>query len=404
MLFAKYLLCLTGFALLFCAAGILIYDLYRTLKKPEETSRPPRWKESAQMALLSLPLLLLGLSLAVVPGGYAGVSISQFSGTQPATLYPGIHWTVPLAERIELFETRDKVFATAVSDDPKKKSETLRVQTREGLRVGLAVSVRFKLMPHKLPYIYGNLPQPVEQEIVAPTVASAFRQASPNYTVREIFANRRDEMVRSVTGDIVRRLSGDGILVKEVILRDVQLPAEYARGLEGLLLKEQENDRLSIELEVKQKMVKAAELEAEAQKAREIKEAEAQAQVIVLQAKAQADAMQHTLPLKEKQIEQTRLEAEARAQAKIIDSKADLERRKLVTLGEADRIRTIASADAERMKMEAEVLRQSPLMIQKIIAEKLSDKVQIMMVPSDGKFFFANDVLKGVPAVAAAKE
>jgi hypothetical protein len=30
----------------------------------------------------------------------------------------------------------------------------------------------------------------------------------------------------------------------------------------------------------------------------------------------------------------------------------------------------------------------------------LSDKVQIMMVPADGKFFFANDVLKGMtPAV-----
>jgi hypothetical protein len=34
-------------------------------------------------------------------------------------------------------------------------------------------------------------------------------------------------------------------------------------------------------------------------------------------------------------------------------------------------------------------------MLQKIIADKLSDKVQIMMVPSDGRFFFANDVLRG---------
>jgi hypothetical protein len=33
-----------------------------------------------------------------------------------------------------------------------------------------------------------------------------------------------------------------------------------------------------------------------------VKAAEARAQVIVLEAKAQADAMQHTLPLKQKQI------------------------------------------------------------------------------------------------------
>jgi hypothetical protein len=57
----------------------------------------------------------------------------------------------------------------------------------------------------------------------------------------------------------------------------------------------------------------------------------------------------------------------------------------------------MAVADAERMKSEALVLKENPLLIQKIVAERLSDKVQIMMVPMDGKFFFANDVLKTAP-------
>ena len=30
------------------------------------------------------------------------------------------------------------------------------------------------------------------------------------------------------------------------------------------------------------------------------------------------------------------------------------------------------------------------------MAERLSDKLQIMMVPADGKFFFANDVLRSM--------
>jgi hypothetical protein len=46
------------------------------------------------------------------------------------------------------------------------------------------------------------------------------------------------------------------------------------------------------------------------------------------------------------------------------------------------------------MKFEAAVLKQNPMLIQKIIAERLSDKLQIMMVPIDGKNFFANDVLR----------
>ena len=42
------------------------------------------------------------------------------------------------------------------------------------------------------------------------------------------------------------------------------------------------------------------------------------------------------------------------------------------------------------------MLKTNPLLINKIIAEKLSDKIQLMMVPTDSKFFFANDVFRGM--------
>jgi regulator of protease activity HflC (stomatin/prohibitin superfamily) len=348
----------------------------------------------------------------VVPSGSAAVRVNQFAGTRAGTLYPGVHWIVPLVEEIELYDTRDEIFTTQAVDDPKKqKSDALRVQTREGLMVGLAVAVRYRLDPSKLAYIHANLPQPLDQEMIAPAVSSVLRDLAPGYLVRELFSTKREEMRQAAAARVIAKLGADGIVVKDLVLRDIQLPAEYEKGLEGLLLKEQENERLNIDLEVKQKMVRSAELESDALKAREVKAAEARADVVVLEAKAQADAMQHTLPLKEKQIQQSRLEAEARkestvknaeamAEAKVIDSKAELEKRKLMSEGDEDHIRRVAVADAERMRLEASVLKENPLLIQKIIAEKLSDKVQIMMVPNDGKFFFANDVLKGMQSVS----
>jgi hypothetical protein len=44
------------------------------------------------------------------------------------------------------------------------------------------------------------------------------------------------------------------------------------------------------------------------------------------------------------------------------------------------------------------------LLIQKIIAERLSDKIQIMMVPNDGKYFFANDVLSSALSLAGGSQ
>ncbi|MFY9584621.1 MAG: SPFH domain-containing protein [Candidatus Acidiferrales bacterium] len=425
MLMLKYVLLAAGIGLFVGAAAIIAYDVYlatqlrRLLAKGAEPvqplPRPIRWNLAGKLAGLAWLPLLLGLSIVVVADGSAGVRVSQLSGVRPGTLYPGVHVVLPLIERVVIYDIRDHVFSTAVAGDPKKKVEVLRVQAREGLSIGLAVAVRYRLDPKRLDAIHANLPQPIDEEIVAPVVATIFRQVAPNYIVREVFATRREELRQRAAEAISARLAEDGILVKEVLLRDIELPGEYARGLEGLLLKEQENERLGTETEIRQKQVRIAELEAEAQKTRDIKRAEGAAQIRVLEAKSESDAMQYTLPLKQKQIEQTRLEAEARkeatlknaeaaAAAKVIDSKAEFERRSLLANAEANRIRVTAAADAERMKMEALVLKQNPLLIQKIIAERLSDKLQIMMVPSDGKFFFANDVMRSAFSGNAAAQ
>jgi len=423
MLVIKYLLMVGAVAMLVVAAAIILYDVYllveyrrRLALKPDlplPLPRPLRWKEALRLAGLSLLPLLLGLSIAVVPSGTAGVRVSEFSGTHPGVLYPGSHLVMPLVDSVALYDVRDRVYTTAAGEPGKKEKageaglpEVLKVQSQEGLPIGLAISVRYHLDAARLVSIHNTLPTAIDSEVVQPVIGSAFRGITPNYTVRDVFAAKREEIRQRASDEIARKLGADGIVVKEVMLREVQLPPEYAKGLEGLLLKEQENDQMGVQAEIKQKEVRVAEYEAEADKVREEKRAEAAAKVRVLQAKAEADAMQYTLPLKEKQIQQTRLESEARkeaivknaeasAQAKVIDSKAELERRNLLADAEANRIRVTAKADFERMQSEAAVLKQSPLLINKIIAERLSDKLQIMMVPADGKYFFASDVLRG---------
>jgi regulator of protease activity HflC (stomatin/prohibitin superfamily) len=462
MLVLKYLLMLAGVGLFGSAAALVVYDIYissqlrRLLRRDAaakavaagETAnvtaasfldevehrplRPVRWRLAWQLMIVAVVPLLIALSIIVVPDGSAGVRVSQIWGARPATLYPGVHIVTPLIDSVVLYDTREQVYTTRASEPVQTENdgdrdskaggkvapprvsnaknaatdgEVLLVQAREGLNIGLAVSIRYRLDPQRLSYIHANLPQPVGEEVVAPTVATIYRQIAPNYVTKEIFATKREELRSAAATAITARLAGDGIIVREVLLRNLKLPDEYSKGLEGLLLKEQENEQLGTDQEIKLKQVRIAELEAEAQKAREVKQAEAQAQVRVLQAKGEADAMQYTLPLKQKQIEQSKLEAQARkeatlqnadaaAQAKIIDSKAEAERQHNLAEAEANRIRVTAAADSERMKYEAAVLKSNPMLIQKIIAERLSDKLQIMMVPVDGKNFFANDVFR----------
>jgi len=481
MLFLRFMLIATCFGLFACVAGMVLYDIYladeldrlllRRQKQPVDVALPGeipaptppvaslrirrqiRWGAAAKLAVIAAISGLLGVSILVIPDGYAGVRISQLSGVRPGTLYAGTHLIVPLVDRVQLFDIRDRVFSTTALAVRNDKMELLEVQAREGLSVGLEVTVRYRIDPTRLAFIQANVPQPVDSEIVEPTVVAAFHEVAPNYVVRDLFSTKREEFRSRSAQLITTRLGADAIVVKEVLLKKVELPEEYARGLEDLLLKEQEDDRTSVDAEIEQKKVAIAQSQAEAAKAREVKRAEGDAQAQVIMAKAQSDAMQYTLPLKQKQIEQSRLEAEARkqttiedaeaaAQAKVIDSKAEQqrqgfqadseanhirvtaqadqdrqklladseanrirvtaeaeqEREKLQADSEANRIRLTAQAEGEEMQLQAAALKVNPLLVQLTVAQRLSDRVQIMMVPNDGKFFFTNDVLKSAMA------
>ncbi len=437
MIALKVLLIVAGALMLAAALAIPLYGLWLRVKasrkKADETEalagqaadlEPIDWHRSVALAIAGCFPLIVAAGIVVVPSGMGGVRVSQISGTLPGTLYPGAHFITPLVDSVQIFDLRDHLFTAGVLDEgvvaegvhkAGAKPALLTVQSMEGLNIGLGITVRYRLDPSKLASVEAHLPQPPDKELVPPVVASAWRQLAPQYTVREIFSTKREEVRSKAAGIITRKLAADGIVVEEVMLSDIQLPDEYAKGLEGLLLKEQQDDQMGVDTEIQQKQVKIAELQAEAEAAQKVKEAEGDAQAKVVEARGESDAMQYTLPLKQKQIEQSKLEAEARkeatienaeadAQAKVIDSKAELERRNLLAEAEANRIRVVAAADAQRMASEAVLLNKSPLLINKIVAERLSDKIQVVMVPSDGKFFFASDVFKSAAANPIVKQ
>ena len=431
MIALKLLLMIAGALMLVAAAVVPLHFVRLRVKAARSTMdaneidqtirepKPVAWRRSIAQAVAGCLLLIVASGIVVVPSGMGGVRVSQMSGTFPGTLYPGAHFVTPMVQSVEVFDLRDHLFTAGPLEDAAKragvKTAMLNVQSMEGLNIGLGVTVRYRLDPARLASVQAHLPQPADREIVPPVVASAWRSLAPQYTVREIFSAKREEVRAKAATIITQKLAADGIVVEEVMLSDIQLPDEYAKGLEGLLLKEQQDDQMGVDTDIQQKQVKIAELQAEAEAVQKVKQAEGEAQAKVVEAHGESDAMQYTLPLKEKQIEQSKLEAQARkeatiqnaeadAQAKVIDSKAELERRNLFAQAEASRIKLVADADADRMRSEAELLNKSPLLINKIVAERLSDKIQVVMVPSDGKFFFASDVFKSAATNPIVKQ
>ena len=133
-----------------------------------------------------------------------------------------------------------------------------------------------------------------------------------------------------------------------------------------------ESDSMQYTLPLKQKQIEQSRLEAEARKEATIKNAEADAAAQVKSAEAAGQAKvigtkadtERSRLLSESQNVLMVKNAEAAAQAKIIDSKAELEHRNLLADAQAHNIRVTSQAEAEQLQLEASALKTNPLLVQ----------------------------------------
>ncbi|HPT57650.1 MAG TPA: prohibitin family protein, partial [Casimicrobium sp.] len=166
------------------------------------------------------------------------------------------------------------------------------------------------------------------------------------------------------------------------------------------------SEKMRYTLELKEKQVKETAFEADAAKVRREKAAEAAANEQVIAARAQEEAMKHVLPFKQKQIEQRQLEAEAERQSRVKMAEGAAQARRIEAAGEADSRQKLADAEAyrldrvgkvstEQMAREGAVITRHPLLIQKTLADKLSDKVSVIIAPAPTNGDFIGAALLG---------
>jgi regulator of protease activity HflC (stomatin/prohibitin superfamily) len=356
------------------------------------------------LALVALTATVLGFVVArpirSIPAGEAAVRVNRLTGGV-SVLDEGWAVAIPLVHELRTYPLHDQVYRPA---DAGKATGSGAFQSVEGLSIGIDVAVRWALDPAKMTMAARLRPDQVEPEIVRPTVDGVLHRAFAQHTVREIFASQRAPIQKAIEDELRATLGGDGVVVKSVAIGSVDLPEKYRAGLDALLAEELAAERMRYTLELKEKGIKQTELEAQADKVRRETAAEAAGAEQVIAAKSQAEAMKHVLPLKEKEIEEKRLEAEAAKVVRLKQAEATADARRIEAAGEADSRKKLADSDAyrldvtgkattEQMAREAALIKNNPLMIQKTLADKLSDKVQVIIAPPTAGGFFANGLL-----------
>jgi len=354
-------------------------------------------------------LLVLHPPMQGVGRGEVGVRVNRLTGSV-TEWGAGSVLVVPGLQQMRVFNLRDQTWraaqmASAVGPAP--------LQSVEGLSLGADLTVRYAIDPLKVAALAKSMPDNVAGEIVEPAAQGVVYKVFARYTVREIFSTKRAEIQAQIEAELKPRLAADGVLLRTVQIGKIDLPADYRKGMEELLAEELAGEKMKYTLDLKEKQVRETELKAQAEKVRREIGAEAAAREQVIAAKAQEEAMKHVLPFKQRQIEQRQLEAEAQKVTRIKAAEAEAQARRIEASGEAEARQKLADAEvyrmdkvgksnAEQMGREGALLSRHPLLIQKTMADKLSDKIQVIIAPPPADGGFIGSALLGKPVAAPA--
>ncbi|HSX58663.1 MAG TPA: SPFH domain-containing protein [Tahibacter sp.] len=366
----------------------------------------PRW-------IVLAALLAGGYALYSTPptenvgAGEIGLRLNRWTGNT-TTAGEGVVVIVPGLHSLRRYSLQSRLYKPERSA---KADGEAPFQSVEGLSLGVELAIRYSLDPQRVDLFSRTLPEHIDSERLEPAVQGTIYKVLARYTVREIFSTKRQELQDVLEAELKPKLAADGIVLHSVLMGNVDLPADYRAGMDRLLAVELETEKMKYTLELKEKQVKEAELTADAEKVTREKAAQAAASEQIIAAKAQEEAMRHVLPFKQKQIEQRQLEAEAEKTSRIKLAEATAESRRIEASGEADSRQRLAEAEAfrlerigkvqsEQMQRDGELITRHPLLIQKTLADKLSDKVSVIIAPPPTDGGFIGNTLLGTTTVA----
>lgn len=197
--------------------------------------------KTGSLVALGLAGLLGGITLlrscAIVPAGHVTV-LHTFGKVKKEELNSGLNFPInPFSSRIKM-ETRTQ-----------EVKESLSVPTKEGLIAKLDVSILYKINPAKADEIYSTLGVKYSEVVVVPTMRNVVRDVIANYGSEDLYSANRAKMASDMMTQLEKAYDQRGIILENVLLRDVSLPEKVTHAIETKIEAKQAAEQMEYTLQ-----------------------------------------------------------------------------------------------------------------------------------------------------------
>src|SRR3990172_1809716 len=296
--------------------------------------RPVKAGTALLLGLVAMALLLTVVSagLVFVQPEERGVVISALAprGYREEALQPGLRWVVPFLETVVTYPISRQTYTMSIapSEGAIAGDDSVTARTSDGQELFIDASVIFAIDPEKVIDVHIDWKKRYVDELVRPQARGIIRDAASQFAVEEIVTSQRDAFKDSMQNVLAQKMSENGLILIDFVLRNITFSPEYAASVEQKQIAEQQAQQAKLVVEQRKQ---------EAEQARQTAQGQADAAVIA---------------------------AEGRAKARLIE----------------------AEADAKALELIAAALAGNPDLITYSYVQKLAPGIQVMLVPNDNPF------------------
>ncbi len=247
-------------ALIIVGVIILIVGIIIS-RNPGPVQRYGRVVRIAGIAFMVIGVLIS--SFVQVEAGQVGVK-KLFGKVQNDVLNSGLHIINPLIDVISLDVKTQNYTMSGVQDERLSSSDdAIHVLTSDGLEVVIDLTVLYRLVPAEAPKLIREIGADYKDKIVRPISRTKIRDNAVYYQAIELYSTKRDEFQNRIFKTIETDFKARGLLLEQLLVRNITLPASVRSTIEQKINAEQEAQKMQFILQKEKQEAERKRVEAQ---------------------------------------------------------------------------------------------------------------------------------------------
>ena len=224
------------------------------------------YKYATQLKLAGILVMIAGLRIACIKQvgpGEVGVQ-SLFGRVENTTLNSGLNIVNPLVE-VTTFDIKTQNYTMSQVHDEGDKTgdDAIRVLTADGLEVVLDLTVLYRVLPAEAPNILKSIGVDYKNNIVRPITRTKIRDNAVYYDAVSLYSTKRNEFQQRIFKDISENFAIRGLVLEQLLIRNINLPASVKTTIESKINAEQEAQKMEFVLQKEKQEAERKRVEAQ---------------------------------------------------------------------------------------------------------------------------------------------